>query len=68
VVSLATKPSSALAIAALVPSFVSGKACTAQRRVSIAKNITAAFNEPNYAKSAAEINAMPLTPDCPAIV
>jgi hypothetical protein len=47
---------------------VSAQSCTAQRRIDIAKNINAAFNEPNYAKSAAGINTTPLTADCPTIV
>lgn len=59
------------AAAAVVPSLVSAQVpppCTARRRINIAKSITRAFNEPDFAKSAAEINAFPLTADCPAIV
>jgi hypothetical protein len=52
----------------LAPSLVSAEVCTAQRRINIAQNITAAFNQPDYTNSAAGINAMPLTTDCPAIV
>lgn len=42
--------------------------CTAEQRIGTMMNITAAFNEKDFAKSAAMIQAMPLQRDCPAIV
>lgn len=57
-----------ITFSALMPLLAAGQACDAERRVAIAMNITKGFNEPDFAKSAAMINAMPLTYDCPAIV
>lgn len=41
--------------------------CTAERRIDTMKYITAAFNEKDFAKSAALIQGMPLQADCPAV-
>lgn len=40
--------------------------CTAKQRIDALKYIVKAFNEPDFQKSAALINGMPLAPTCEA--
>ncbi|KAK4501618.1 hypothetical protein PRZ48_007427 [Zasmidium cellare] len=60
---------STLIVAAIAPALAfAAEECNAERRIAIAQNITSGFNEPDFGKSLADVNAMPLTYDCPAIV
>lgn len=58
----------AFVITAFSAAAVANAQCTAERRINTMRSITDAFNEKDFFKSAAAIQAFPLQRDCPAIV